>query len=332
MTAGRQAAAGFAESYQRLPGRSWGLLGRTSLWQGKDHILLVQSRGYSESYRRFYFGEIQALILRRTSRSRNGALVLLGLALLLFAAALLGTSSASLLWLIPGVPIAIALVVLVLGGPSCTVHVRTAIETSELSALCRVRSAERSLARISALVEEIQGAATVADIALLGDSATTSAPPIERSRISPESSPPPLPAQHPFRRHFALFVLLLFDAALSAAQVWAPGQVVGGAAVALGLAELLLAIFALVEGRRLKLDARLSRVTVAALVYVCAAFVASWIGSIIMTMKAVAAGTLLPGTMPGPSVVPWLAELCIPISLGLGLRGLWLLRRLRSTN
>lgn len=317
--------------YRRLPGRSWGLLGRTSLWQGSDHVLHVQSRGYSETYRRFYYREIQALVLRRTARSRNGSLVLLGIALLLFAAAVLGTAPGTVFWAVLGVPFAIALLVHALGGPSCTVDVRTAIETSRLGALCRVRTAERSLARISALVEAEQGAATLADLARLGETGTTSAAPLERPPRAAESAPPPLPAGRPLRRHFALFALLLVDAVLSAGQVWAPGRLLGAAGLALGLAEFLLAIFALVDGRRLRLEARLRRLTVAVLVYVCAAFVVAWIGSIVTTMQGVAAGTLRPGTIPEPTVAPWLAAATVPICLFLGLRGLFLLRRMRST-
>ncbi len=323
-------------SYRRLPGRSWGLLGRTSLWQGNDHFLHVQSRGYSETYRRFYFREIQAVILRRTSRSRNWSLALLGLCLTLFAAAALGTSPGTLFWAILGIPFAIGLLVHALRGPSCTVHLRTAIESSHLSALSRVRPAERSLARISTLVETEQGALSLQEIALRGETGPTTAAPIEpppqvTGFPSSATAPPPLPDGRPLRRHFALFVLLLVDAVLSAGQVWAPGQLLGAAAIALGLAQLLLAIFALVEGRRRRLEAQLRRATLAALVYVCAAFVASWIASIVMTMKAAAAGTLRPGALPEPIVVSWLAAITIPICLGLGLWGLYLLRRRRST-
>src|ERR1043165_7856356 len=42
---------------------------RSNLWLGKDHILCVETEGYTESYKRFYFRDIQAITLRKTNRS-----------------------------------------------------------------------------------------------------------------------------------------------------------------------------------------------------------------------------------------------------------------------
>ena len=41
---------------------------RTSLWLGKDHLLCIDSNGYSETYKRFYFQDIQAVSIRLTQR------------------------------------------------------------------------------------------------------------------------------------------------------------------------------------------------------------------------------------------------------------------------
>src|ERR1700690_2887131 len=48
--------------YRRLPGWS-GLIMRKRLWLGPDHILLVSSKVLSEEYRRFYFADIEALVV-----------------------------------------------------------------------------------------------------------------------------------------------------------------------------------------------------------------------------------------------------------------------------
>src|SRR5436190_14424668 len=63
-------------SYRRLPGRGrktsgWIGLGATvnTIWLTSDHLLLRETvYGLSESYKRFYFRDIQAFIVRRSPR------------------------------------------------------------------------------------------------------------------------------------------------------------------------------------------------------------------------------------------------------------------------
>src|ERR1700742_3857011 len=61
--------------YKRLTrartGFSVAVLARTSLWLGPDHLLRIESNGYSESYKRFYFRDIQGFIVQRTTRARS---------------------------------------------------------------------------------------------------------------------------------------------------------------------------------------------------------------------------------------------------------------------
>ena len=71
------------KEYQRLTrARSRSAFGvvsmsRSSLWLGKDHLLCVDSSGYTETYKRFYFRDIQAVTLVATKRRDiwNGVLV-----------------------------------------------------------------------------------------------------------------------------------------------------------------------------------------------------------------------------------------------------------------
>src|SRR5215472_27690 len=39
---------------------------RASLWMGKDHLLCMDYSGFTETYKRFYFRDIQAVIVRKT--------------------------------------------------------------------------------------------------------------------------------------------------------------------------------------------------------------------------------------------------------------------------
>ena len=53
--------------YQRLPGRSsFFLIIRSKLYLGKDHLLRVNSNGWTENYRRFYFSDIQSVVVSLT--------------------------------------------------------------------------------------------------------------------------------------------------------------------------------------------------------------------------------------------------------------------------
>ena len=52
-------------------------ISRSSLWLGRDHLLCVDSSGYTETYKRFYFRDIQAVTIVATKRRTvfNGVLV-----------------------------------------------------------------------------------------------------------------------------------------------------------------------------------------------------------------------------------------------------------------
>src|SRR5947208_2826726 len=59
--------------YQKIPGRGmrragWVLTtGKCCLWLAPDHLLAVETSGYTENYRRFFFRDIQAFTIQRTN-------------------------------------------------------------------------------------------------------------------------------------------------------------------------------------------------------------------------------------------------------------------------
>ena len=55
--------------YKRLASNR-GLGKLHSLWLAEDHLLVVESTGYSEEYTRYYLKDIQAIISRRSSRGK----------------------------------------------------------------------------------------------------------------------------------------------------------------------------------------------------------------------------------------------------------------------
>src|SRR3954469_9427386 len=75
----------------------------SSLWLGKDHLLVVESNGYSEKYRRFYFKDVQALIICKTKMGLIRAIVLGALALFFALLAAAMRDEPAGLWTMTGI-------------------------------------------------------------------------------------------------------------------------------------------------------------------------------------------------------------------------------------
>jgi hypothetical protein len=133
---------------------------RASLWLGPDHLLYIESNGYAETYKRFYFRDIQAFILQQTTTARNVNIIALALALMFLLFALLTESTGvKIAWSIVAGVFGLMLLVNAIPGPSCKCFIRTAVQTEELFALGRVRKARKVLGRIRPLINEVQGGA-----------------------------------------------------------------------------------------------------------------------------------------------------------------------------
>jgi hypothetical protein len=154
-------------AYTKLPGtglRRVGFIsvvaGRCQLFQGTDHLLSVDSIYGSETYKRFYFRDIQAFVVRSTPWGMVSVLAfgaLAGLAaLLLFANdpvalgfGVLFTTLFSILF--------IATLIRQLGwGGTCQTWVQTAVQIEELPSLSRVKTCRKVLARLQPLIQAAQ--------------------------------------------------------------------------------------------------------------------------------------------------------------------------------
>lgn len=142
--------------YKRLPGRSRQFFNAVTLWEGADHLLLVHSHGVTESYRRFFHRDIQAIVVCQT---RNGlvqtvVLGLLGLALAA-PAPFVGFEAAVAFGIFAGLFFLLALINF-LRGATCRCTLRTAVQTQELPSLNRVRTARKVLTRIQPAIAAAQ--------------------------------------------------------------------------------------------------------------------------------------------------------------------------------
>jgi hypothetical protein len=141
--------------YRRLPGRSRHWMGYTTLWLGPDHLLLVDGRGYSEIYRRFYYRDIASIVTRGTGTAGVWSAILGLLLLGVAAAAAFTVPDGRAWWAIPGAPLLLFLVVNIARGASCVAHITTPIQTAPLP-LRRWRAARRALSLVRERVAEVQ--------------------------------------------------------------------------------------------------------------------------------------------------------------------------------
>jgi hypothetical protein len=143
--------------YTRLPGRGAAGFQSFRLWLGPDHLLQVGSTGVGERYKRVFFHEVQAFLLRKTVGFLRHAMILT----FAFASAgtvafWLGADASGYVAAAVGAVFLILLIVHLLRGPTCTCHVRTAVQFELLPSLSRLRAAERVLAQLQPLIEAAQ--------------------------------------------------------------------------------------------------------------------------------------------------------------------------------
>jgi hypothetical protein len=199
-------------SYRRLPGRGISLTGYYRLYEGPDHLLLASETGYRESYKRFYYQDIQAVILgpspaRLIWNGLWGVLAVICATVwggILMASTPLETgrlTSALITILLP----ATALLVNNLLGPSCTCHIQTAVQLELLPCLRRLRQAKRVLTRLRPHIESTQGLLSAESLASLA------AAPVAGGPATPPVIAAPAPLHSEGQIHRLLAWLLLAD-------------------------------------------------------------------------------------------------------------------------
>jgi hypothetical protein len=130
--------------------------GVSRLWLADDHLLLVRNEGWKETYRKFYFQDIQALIVAENKQRRNQSII--SLILILFFLVLAGWSGE----VSRMIHLAIAFLILIIlsvnwfKGATCTVQISTAVQTTSLPCK-RLPVVQRLQKKLNASIEKIQG-------------------------------------------------------------------------------------------------------------------------------------------------------------------------------
>ena len=323
------------KEYKRLPGKKRGFLGISKLWLGKDHLLRVSHRMVVEEYKRFYFGDIQAIIISRNHRGLIQRIILAILAaIFLLSAWSAGYGFRIFFMVMASLSVLLALID-ILRGPTCSTWVQTAVQTEKLESLNRLRTARKVLDRIRPLIENVQGRASSQDIERHRNRQSQSL-----SADNPGARNRPTSKHEPGRYHQALFILLLVDGlfTLTAFLFRHPVTIVLGTLV--NMAVMALIIIALVRQNDSDMDRAVTRLTWAVLVYNILMFINGYINSILLAVEQPVAATnqldmlkMMAARTPAES--SWLLFSYLffgGASLAFGLFGLTLLSRHRRTH
>ncbi|MFA6009597.1 MAG: hypothetical protein WC799_06420 [Desulfobacteraceae bacterium] len=202
--------------YTKLPGVTHKNFGKHTLWQGKDHLLLMYSNGMSEDYKRFYYKDILGIVITKTRKAAVTFSIILGLFLLtsFFSWKIWSHDqepASAFLGIIAFVFLAF-LLSLIIKGPSCECRIITAVQNEKLPAVSLIRHARKLMTILKPIILEAQGAMAPDDVANAMDTLVETQRAIEPDR-HPKSggSAPELTDNAKPRKlfHFAMFSSLV---------------------------------------------------------------------------------------------------------------------------
>ncbi|GAB4341282.1 MAG: hypothetical protein Kow0099_17830 [Candidatus Abyssubacteria bacterium] len=322
-----------------MPGRasprrflSLGDVVSSRLFLGEDHVLFVCSTYYSDSYKRFYFSDIQALVTTQTNGRRNTNIVyFIMIAIYAGIAGLLywrweWTRPLQYTFLGAGGVFMLLAGINTLLGPTCVCNLHTAVQVERLSCLGRLRTAQKAIGILKPLIEAAQGRLTAGELGNFSEDR-------ERVRASVHAvSETPEPQKHEHGTfHMLAFNLLLVGAASSLVGIYFQHPLKTAVGLLLFLVMLVLLIFAVARQAESDLPKSLKSVTWLTLSFVIAFFFVGVIyGNIYrMSHPEIFRQDMWEAKFEGPVFV----GLCIfdaAVSTGLGLFGIIRLLRFRS--
>ena len=326
------------KEYRKLQGSS-SLIKRTRVWLAKDHVLSVENLGYSEDYRRFFFRDIQAIVIQPTSL---GSILNLVLGFFLIAplcgivAGLIAANDRSfqeddiilfVILCVIGLLILIPLVVNIARGKTCACYIRTAVQTERLAAINRVRVAQRFVETLKPLISEAQG--TLAEGEIQNHLASVQ---IDRPAAAPyfaPVAPPPQPCKG--KIHFALYTLLVVEALVGSIDFFYTHPARDAISMLFSLATFVVLIIALVNQHGTVLWGRIKVLTWVTLVFEILSFGVAFTVGIVLGIQHPERATEFRSMSPqeNPTLF-WLCIVTVSVALVLGTLGLMLVRRYRQ--
>lgn len=279
------------KAYNKLPGSKKGFfLGRYTLWQGSDHLLHIFARFGVEDYKRFYFNDIQAIIIRKTSAGKIQNIILGG-GILLFLILILSVDGAGSIFLngwaifsmFMSAMMLLFLIVNLFKGPTCETKLLTAVQTEKLHTLPRLRSAFKIVDRLRPLIREAQRS-----VPRQAQGQVPRAP--HGSTASRRPGPSQAAAQENIKKengraHMILFALLLLDGLLAASEFFVSHALPTTFSSLAGLCIGIFVIIALVRQHNSDLPGSLRSLTWACLGFVGVTFVMGYVLGMVLAFK-----------------------------------------------
>lgn len=177
--------------YTRLTRNTAGVSTYSSLWLGHDHLLVVTSTGFSETYSRIMLSDIKALFVTATSRHLWWgapwaviALVSAIRAIMVFVGHDVPVFSGFFLVVSAG-----ALALNVAWGAGCRVHVMTGVQNTVLPSLVRIKKTRAVLEQLQPLIIAAQ-----ANRAVAAAGQTPPPPSVSAAPLPPETTSPAQPS------------------------------------------------------------------------------------------------------------------------------------------
>jgi hypothetical protein len=148
------------KEYQRIPGqgrKKRRVFGFTRLYLGKDHLLSVDNSSYTEDYRRFYFRDIQSIVIGINTRRERLSACFAGAALLLVLFAFWKGGYWAVFFMILACLFLLNALLNWRRGPTCTCRLSTAASREDLPSLGRLNNAMQVIEGLRPLIAESQG-------------------------------------------------------------------------------------------------------------------------------------------------------------------------------
>ncbi|NQT92246.1 MAG: hypothetical protein HQ559_05760 [Lentisphaerae bacterium] len=316
---------------------------RQRLWLAADHLLLTSNLGFTESYKRFYMPDIQAIVLTRTKAGFIGNILLGFFALDMFAFALGGflfewPPAATITFAALGGILALFLLVNWLRGPTCRCHVRTAVQTERVYALNRLHKARRIVESLRGTIEEEQGTLTPGHLEDAAARPPRAPSPAARARRVRPVAVPRIVRPYGGHAHDVLVGVLLVDFSHSCLRFLTGGILMLTASLLIGLSLAVSVTVALGRQSGTNLPRALKRMTWICLGYIVISYMFGFIHSIVLSISDPAiAGNSREAMLAAASMTPFDSPVFLVMflfSIGcagtLGFTGLTMLARFRA--
>lgn len=341
-----------AATYRRLTPVTGFLWSRYSLWLTHDHILLLRDDRYREVYKRFFFKDVQSLRAHVTGFGTASSWILglsSALSVALTIASLLDPGMEVLTYVLGALS-----VILITSfacnfamGRTCRVIIRTAVQTTELPCISRVKRVEAFFRTMQPLIEGAQGGGITPE--MLGAGGAIQAAPVEIvTAARPTPLPPPAPAafvpsssvirkpprQYRGYAHDILFILLLVDTIHTGSQFLVTSKVIEILSLPLAGTIVISAIIALVRQSGTNLFRSIKLLAWAGLSYVILAFaagIAYGVGYSIYNEMTDLHETI-PSTVHGSMTLYFMYLTIMVVSAFIGAFGLYLCNTFRKTS